>query len=151
MITIATADKMSHDEFLKEAEILSRQPNNLELIQVEKPRQFAKFYKDGSLTLMSVKMEDANLYFNWLKQFTDFHNERMYVFTGKQMNDYYKLTDWNAYPDDLLAFAVMQEDMKCDSNVIALERFLFEGRWFDDIVAENRVHQRQINNEKKAV
>lgn len=39
MITIATADKMSHDEFLKEAEILSQQPNNLELIQVEKPRQ----------------------------------------------------------------------------------------------------------------
>ena len=139
MINISTANKMSHEEFLKEAEILSRQPNNLELIQVEKPRQFAKFYKDGALTLMPVKMEDANLYFNWLKQFTDFYNERMYVFTGKQMNDYYKLTDWNAYPDDLLAFAVMLED------------FLFEGRWFDDIVAENRVHQRQINNEKKAV
>ena len=104
MINISTANKMSHEEFLKEAEILSQQPNNLELIQVEKPRQFAKFYKDGSLTLMPVKMEDANLYFNWIKQFTDFHNERMYVFTGKPMNDYYKLTDWNAYPDDLLAF-----------------------------------------------
>lgn len=53
-----------------------------------------------------------------------------YVFSGKQMNDIYKLTGSNKYQDDLTFVSIK------DYYNIAV-RFRTGARWFDDIVDNN--------------
>lgn len=61
----------------------------------------------------------------------------MYVLSGKQMNEYFGLTDENAYPEDL--------------NIVVIPDFYNIGikvglgaRWFDDIVASNSIRQNAL-------
>lgn len=57
-------------------------------------------------------------------------------FTGKDMNDYYGLTEDNAYPDDLNFLAFSLDGL--NTGKLALFKLRMQDRWFDDIVDNNR-------------
>ncbi len=61
-----------------------------------------------------------------------------YWFTGAVMNRAFRLTDSNAYPDDL-TFLVIPNYY---NPIVKLE---CGARWFDDIVANNAIKQNAIN------
>lgn len=64
--------------------------------------------------------------------------DNFYVTSGKDMNEFCGgLTGDNAYPDDLSIVSIKLSDIK-DVSKIILRRFEVGGRWFDDIVDNNR-------------
>ena len=54
------------------------------------------------------------------------------------MNDHFKLTESNAYPDDLM-FLVIPDFYNVDYKVS------IRAHWFDDIVSNNTIRQNAIN------
>ena len=81
----------------------------------------------------------------WLKQYTDVSDPfTINVIKGETMNKEYGLTGNNAYPNDLNFISIKLEDIK-EVNKIVLTRLQVGGRWFDDIVDNNRVRQNEID------
>lgn len=68
------------------------------------------------------------------------------AFTGDEMNRYYGLTDTNAYPYDLHFLAFPLDGM--DVGKLAMFKLQMQDRWFDDIVANNAVRQREIDRRR---
>jgi hypothetical protein len=68
----------------------------------------------------------------------------VYVIPCKLMNDVYGLTDDNAYPDDLFIISVSN----INSVPISVPMRKIGGRWFNDIVDNNKRHQDEINANK---
>ena len=68
-------------------------------------------------------------------------------FSGAAMNSHYGLTDTNAYPDDLHFLAFPLDGL--DVGKLAIFKLQMQDRWFDDIVANNAVRQRQIDGSRK--
>ena len=106
---------------------------------VNTKEQFDKMYNDSALTwegLSEDSIEDAK---NWILGFTEFNTDEVtaYVTKGREMNEFYGLTGDNAYPDDLTIVSFMLSDMK-NPEKLCIPRFEVGGRWFDDIVENNR-------------
>ena len=55
------------------------------------------------------------------------------------MNTIYNLTKVNMYPDDLNIVCVDLNDMK-EPDKITLPRFDVGGRWLDDVIENNLMH-----------
>ena len=68
----------------------------------------------------------------------------VFVFTGELMNSTYGLTGNSAYPGDLHFLVIMSEYMGESAAVhpARLEGNLY--RWFDDIVANNALNERDL-------
>lgn len=66
---------------------------------------------------------------------------RFYEISGRAMNERYKLTGDNAYPDDLNILCIPLEDFG-DSMPLVMWRFNVGGRWFDDVVDNNAMRER---------
>ena len=99
-----------------------------------------RFYDDSSLTIEGLKTDWDTLtqFAEWIKGITPFKvgKEKLYIITGKQMNDAYGLTGNNRYNDDLDIVIAMLCDLK-EPMRLALPRFQIGGRWFDDVVDNN--------------
>ena len=67
----------------------------------------------------------------------------LYCFTGDIMDEYFELTESNAYPKDL-KFIVIPEFYNPQYKIS------IGARWFDDIVSNNRIRQNAINNKLPA-
>ena len=81
----------------------------------------------------------------WLQQYTEVSNPlTINIIKGETMNREYGLTHDNAYPTDLNFISIKLEDIK-DVSKILLQRFQVGGRWFDDIVNNNRIRQNEID------
>lgn len=65
------------------------------------------------------------------------------IFTGKDMNARYDLTDSNAYPDDLHCLAFSLDGLEI--NKLAVFKLQMGDRWFDDIVNNNERRQMAMN------
>ena len=120
--------------------------SNIKVIKLtpEYANVFEDLYKGSALTFEGVIPEEAHCYREFFKQFTEVdESQPCYLFSGKMMNDYYGLTGTNAYPDDLniLSFPLM---IFKEVARICLPRFQLEGRWFDDIVENNKRRQKEI-------
>jgi hypothetical protein len=113
----------------------------IELKPEDAEKYFEEFYGDSSLTFVGVIPEEAHLYRDWFLQFTKIDKTKpCYLYTGKMMNDYYGLTGKNAYPTDLHIITFKLNTFK-EVGKICVPRFQIGGRWFDDIVDNNRRHQ----------
>jgi len=105
---------------------------------------FNKFYDRSALTFFGIVPEEAHLYRDFFKQVTEIdETQPCYMYTGKMMNDHYGLTETNAYPDDLCIITFMPETFK-NYMAVAIPRFQIGGRWFDDVVENNRAHEEDL-------
>lgn len=65
----------------------------------------------------------------------------VYVTSGLQMNKSFRLKGSNAYPDDTHIVSIKLEDFDYDTS-FCINRLRFGIRWMDDILDNNRWHNR---------
>ena len=118
----------------------------MEKITVNAKAQLDELKKGSALTFLGCINTDEEIqnYFGWIREKATLKRERMYIVSGKVMNEAYGLTGDNALQDDLVIFCVKQEDIGSPA-AITLPRFEIGGRWFDDVVANNARFQREEN------
>lgn len=112
----------------------------MEVIEVTKTEQFKELYNNSALTIEGLKADEENLtaLLDWIKKHTPLKRERVYTIEGRVMNREYGLTGDNAYPnEDCTIVCVNLEDME-NFGAIVVPRFQIGGRWFNDVVENNR-------------
>ena len=111
----------------------------MQKIIVNTKAQLDELYNGSALTLEGFDTSEKNLgqLLDWIKGYTPMKNEAVYITSGSLMNMAYGLTGDNAYPEDLNLVSVRLEDIE-NVDAITIPRFQIGGRWFDDIVANNR-------------
>lgn len=65
----------------------------------------------------------------------------VYVTSGAQMNKSFRLKGSNAYPDDTHIVSIKLEDFEYKMD-FCLKRLQFGIRWMDDIIANNKWHNK---------
>ena len=107
-----------------------------------------EFYNDSSLTFEGCTTDKENLdyLYNWLKELNAIKGTLLpiYTYKGSLMNEKYGLTGSNAYPNDLNFITVKLSDINF-TNELVFKRFELGGRWFDDIVDNNKHRQDRTN------
>lgn len=101
-----------------------------------------EFYNDSSLTFEGCTTDKENIDFlyKWLKDLgciKEGNSLDIYHYTGSLMNNKYQLTGSNKYPEDLNIITVMLKDIAFNGR-LPLARMELGGRWFDDIVDNNK-------------
>jgi hypothetical protein len=118
---------------------------NYEVVQAtDKDLDF--FYEDWSLTVegLSTEQESLDDYYDVLSEFTALKPDfKFFVIEGWLMNLKYGLTGTNAYPDHCHIVVAPNGQFE-DIGKVAIPRFAWGGRWFNDIVDNNAVRQREI-------
>ena len=116
-------------------------------VKIETKEQLDELYKGSALTFIGVCDTEENIMdiIKWINQYTEVSKSlNVNIIKGITMNKEYGLTNDNAYPNDLTFISFDLKDIK-EINKIALPRFAVGGRWFDDIVDNNRVRQNKID------
>ena len=72
--------------------------------------------------------------FDWIETHTKVLTKRVYVTSGKLMNELFNLTGEDKYPDDLNIVSVKLQDLE-KPEALVTARFAVGGRWMDDIVS----------------
>jgi hypothetical protein len=114
----------------------------IETIHIFSAEDLKALYDDSALTITGLKVDSIPDFVKWVESYTKLLRRRAYVVSGKVMNVYCGLTGDNAYQDDLNLVAIKLSDI-ADYSKIVLPRFLVGGRWFDDIVDNNRRHEEE--------
>ncbi len=118
-----------------------------EKIEVTTKDQLDELYSSSALTFIGVSAEEEsiNALIDWLKEHSEISNPLpVHIISGQTMNDNYGLTGTNAYKEDLTLISIKLENIK-NVNAIAIPRFEVDGRWFDDIVNNNAMREKQEN------
>ena len=112
-------------------------------IYVNEHSMLDEFYKDWSLTFLGCIEEELPLYIDFIKKYSEMNDEDVYIVKGKLMNEHYNLTGDNRYQDDLTIAVVKLSSIK---NVVevAVPRFQIGGKWFTDIVDNNRMREMHL-------
>lgn len=127
--------------------------NRCEIIKVDviSKEQLDELYNSSALTFIGVssKEESLNQMVDWLKEKTEISNPlHIYIISGKTMNENYSLTGYNAYPNNLTIISIKTEDIK-NINAIVIARFEVGGRWFDDIVDNNEMREKDFEENEE--
>lgn len=108
------------------------------LVNVTEKETLNKLYDSSALTLEGLSADDRNIrdFIAWLDEIKVTYTTplKVYVITGKVMNEQYGLKGNNAYPDDL---SIVSIDLNDISAFNPLRKFDIGARWFDDIVDNN--------------
>ena len=104
--------------------------------RVETKEELDKLYNASAFTMEGLAEESIADLVGWLENNTTFTTDNLtvYIIKGSVMNKEYQLSGSNAYKDDLTIVSVIDIDLM----KVALSRFSIGGRWFDDIVDNNR-------------
>lgn len=115
----------------------------MEIITVTSREVLDELYKESALTIEGLDLNTLTDFKDWIVDTTkkDMINERFYIIKGRVMNEVYILTGNNAYPDDLNIVSVKLSDIS-DWQKLVIPRFQIHGRWFDDIVDNNAMRER---------
>lgn len=113
---------------------------NIETIHIFSAEDLKALYDDSALTITGLKVDSIPDFVKWVESYTKLLRRRAYIVSGKVMNSYCGLTGDNAYQDDLNLVAIKLSDI-ADYTKIVFPRFQVGGRWFDDIVDNNRRHE----------
>lgn len=97
-----------------------------------------KFEEESALTLEGISEESIPDYRDWLVENCGLKEEEFFIVKGAFMNSTYGLKGNTAYPNDLTIVLVELKNLNVPRTVIA--RFSVGARWFDDVVANNRMH-----------
>ena len=115
----------------------------MKIINVSTKEQLDNLYNQSALTWEGMNTDEDNL--NAIKEWLNEHGSILenteptfHIISGELMNDTYGLTGRNAYPNDCNIVSVTDiNQMK-----VTLPRFEVGGRWFDDIVDNNAMRER---------
>ena len=115
----------------------------MEIINVTTKEVLDELYKESALTKEGLDPNYLNDFKDWIINTSKANmiNERFYIIKGKVMNEVYNLTGNNAYPNDLNIISVKLSDISNWESLIA-PRFEIKARWFDDIVDNNAMRER---------
>lgn len=118
----------------------------MERIKVTTREQLDALERNSALTWEGLEAGDESLkaVFDWIESYTPVKARRVYITSGATMNLAYNLTGDNAYQDGLTIVSIMLDDI-AEPMKIAIPRFQVGGRWFDDIVANNRRREEARN------
>ena len=111
----------------------------MNIITIDNPKkQFQELYDNSAYTCTgcSDPKEFAKGYTEYLKELGIGKVNTFYTFTGKQMNENYKLKGTTKYPDDLNFLSFKLDGLDCGK--LAIFKLRMEDRWFDDIVDNNK-------------
>lgn len=114
-------------------------------IKVTTKAQLDALYEDWSLTVEGLRPDEKNLteLLDWVRELTPLKREDVYTVEGAVMNREYGLTGTNAYPEtDCTLVCVKLADMEHPGRV-TMPRFQIGGRWFTDVVDNNRVREEE--------
>ena len=105
-----------------------------------------RLYSNSSLTLIGLHRKSLK---EWMEHMSDFivtDKVTIYTYTGKKMNDKYNLRGNVAYPAALTNFS-FETNLVFGDNIleVAVDRFNYGGRWFDDIVDNNKAHMLEMD------
>lgn len=116
----------------------------MNIINVSTKEQLNNLYNQSALTWKGLTSDEENL--NAVNEWLNTNGAiiadtepTFHIITGELMNTAYGLTGDNAYADDLTIVSVTDIDM----TKIILARFQVGGRWFDDIVDNNAMRERE--------
>lgn len=99
---------------------------------------FKKLYDGSAMTVTGIIMDELNQYIDVFKEKCGLHDDfKIYHFTGKIYNDFYKMKDDNRYPADLDFISIELSDM---DNYMGVRPMI---RWFDDIVENDKSRNRK--------
>ena len=114
----------------------------MEKINIKTKEELNSLYDSNAIVAIGIVEESAADFYDWLKNDCEvkFKDDKVYVFTGRSMNEAYTLTGDNAYKSDLTFIAVSFDSIKNQGKlpVKRLELASFV-KWFDDIVDNNRL------------
>ena len=120
---------------------------NIETVHIFSAEDLKALYDDSALTITGLCVDSIPDFVGWVEGYTKLLRRRVYIVSGKVMNVYCDLTGDNAYQDDLNLVAIKLSDI-ADYSKIVLPRFQVGGRWFDDIVDNNkRREEEKLANE----
>jgi len=122
----------------------------MNIIKVTTKAQLDELYKDWSLTIEGLAPDEKNLkeLLDWVKELTPLKREDVYTIEGAVMNREYHLTGTNAYPDkDCTLVCVKLADME-RPKAVTFPRFQIGGRWFYDVVENNRAREEEKNGKE---
>ncbi len=117
--------------------------------KVTTKEQLDELYNCSALTFTGVIANEQNLKYieNWIKEYSEVSNPlTMHIISGKVMNNNYNLTGSNAYPNHLTLISIKTNDIK-NLDAITIPRFKMGGRWFDDIVDNNAMREKDKMSE----
>ena len=114
----------------------------MKTINVTTKEQLDALYNESALTWEGLSVTEENLkdVVSWLTEngaLLDGVEPTFNIIKGKTMNSQYGLTGNNAYPDDLNIVSVTGIDLAS----VVIPRFQVGGRWFNDIVDNNRMRE----------
>ena len=109
----------------------------LEIVYVDSNEELDGLVADSALTIEGLSEEAIPEFLDYIKERTKLKKERAYVVKGKKMNEYCGCRGSRKYKDDLTIVSVKLSDME-NWQPFVTARFEFGGRWFDDIVDNNR-------------
>ena len=109
-----------------------------------KEKDLKMLYNNSALTIEGLSKDSIG---DWVKVLEDYFTDaakkngvEVYVTTGKLMNDFYELDGNVAYQDGLTIVSFKTLDYFANIGKLAVDRFSWGGRWFDDIVTNNAHH-----------
>lgn len=113
----------------------------------DQAKMFREFYNSSCFTFegidISNKVETKKFKeeFEKIARDTGFNEKKMigYFYKGEDMNKMFNLTESNAYPDDLVFVSI-------PNYYNPIVKLKLGARWFDDIVDNNSIRQRAIDN-----
>lgn len=118
----------------------------IEIINVTTKAQLDYLYEQSALSIEGFPPELIPDFMQRFKKDTKVKRERVFIIKGKVMNKTYHLTGSNAYQDNFNIISIALDDI--DPWPIIHTRFLFGGRWFDDIVDNNLRRERNKDNHR---
>lgn len=122
------------------------------LEEVTTKDQLDMLYNSSALTAEGLISDDESAEFsiNWLKENgAEPHDDlTVYVVRGSLMNEAYGLTGENAYQDDLPIVCISLDEMG-NSAAISGPSLLMGFRWFDDVVNNNLLNEKEQSGASK--
>ena len=118
---------------------------DIKTIHASSTKTLDVLYNDSAFTIEGLKLENIPDVVKWVEGYTKFKNKRVYIVSGETMNTYCGNTGDNAYPNDLNIISIKLSDMRNPMNLV-IPRFRVGGRWFDDVVNNNRRRETEKAN-----
>ena len=121
----------------------------VEIKELATNKEIETLYTADALTIEGLAYDSIPDLLGWIKQFTTLRAKCVvYLIKGKALNHFCKNTGTNAYPDDVNIVSVKLSDI-VNPMCLALPRFTIGGRWFTDVVDNNRRRERIKKKQSK--